>query len=118
MKIDKFSFGSIVVDGKKHRRDLVFFPDGTVQKRKGGIWMFGGHNIGKEEIEALCKSRPEQIIVGLGTSSAAHLAPEAERYASEAKIELNALPSAEAVQRLNQLVEQGKKVAALIHITC
>lgn len=80
--------------------------------------MFGSHNVDKEEIEALCKSQPELIIVGLGTSSQAHLAPEAERYASEAEIELDILPSADAVQRLNQLVEQGKKVAAIIHITC
>ena len=118
VKVDKFSFGSIVVDGKRYHRDLLFFPDGTVQERKGGICIFGSHKIKREDIETLCLAEPEVVIVGLGTSSAAHLAPEVKRYASEAKMELDVLPSAKAVQRLNQLIEGGKKVAAIIHITC
>ena len=36
-KIDSFSFGSIVVEGRKYARDLLFLPDGSVKKRIGGI---------------------------------------------------------------------------------
>jgi hypothetical protein len=36
-KIDEFTFGSIVVEGKKYRRDVLIFADGTVKKRKGGL---------------------------------------------------------------------------------
>lgn len=35
-KIDELTFGSIVVEGKKYRRDVLIFADGTVKKRKGG----------------------------------------------------------------------------------
>ena len=55
-RIDEFSFGSIVIDGKKHRKDVLIFTDGTVKKRKGGFLMFGSHNIKKEEIEELAQS--------------------------------------------------------------
>ena len=35
-KIDELTFGSIVIGGKKHRRDVLIFADGTVKKRKAG----------------------------------------------------------------------------------
>jgi len=64
------------------------------------------------------KAGPGVVIVGTGTSAVAKLAPDAEIPAKEAAIELAVLPSKEAVERVNQLVEQGKRVSALIHITC
>ena len=117
-KIDSFSFGSIVVDGKKYRKDLIFLPDGTVKQRKGGFWMFGDHNIKREEIEELQKAGAESAIVGIGTSSKANVSPEAKEYAAETRMDLSILPSRDAVDKWNQLLGQGKKVAALIHITC
>jgi hypothetical protein len=30
-KIEKFSFGSIVIEGKKYRRDVLIFADGMVK---------------------------------------------------------------------------------------
>jgi len=36
-KIDKLSFGSIVIDGKKYSRDVLIFADGSKEK-KG--WLF------------------------------------------------------------------------------
>jgi hypothetical protein len=117
-KIDSFSFGSIVVDGKKYRKDLIFLPDGTVKQREGGFWMFGSHDIKKEEIEELSRAGAESAIVGIGTSSRASVSDKAKKYAQETNLDLSILPSHEAVEKLNELVDQGKKVAALIHITC
>ena len=36
-KIDELILGSIAVEGKKYRRDILIFADGTVKKRKGGL---------------------------------------------------------------------------------
>lgn len=117
-KIDSFSFGSIVVDGKKYRRDLIFLPDGTIKRRKGGFWMFGDHNITKEEIEELFQSGAEVALIGIGTSSRALVSDEAKKYFEETNLDLSILPSTDAVGKWNQMLDQGKKVAALIHITC
>lgn len=117
-KIDSFSFGSIVVEGKKYGRDVMFFPDGSVKKRKGGFWKFGSHAIKKGEIEELVETSPDVVIVGTGTDAKARLEPDAESRARQAKAELVILPSFQAVERLNQLVDEGKRAAALIHITC
>ena len=117
-KVDSFSFGSIVIDGKKYGRDILVFPDGTVRQRKGGFWRFGSHAIKREEIEELVKAKPEVVVVGTGTSAKARLARDAELWAKEAKVELMTAPSREAVDRVNRLLAEGKRVSALIHITC
>ena len=117
-KIDGLTFGSIVVEGKKYCRDVLIFADGTVKKRKGGFLMFGSHKIKKRELEELSQGQPETIIVGTGTNGAAYIAPEAESWAKGKNLNLLAQPSYDAVARLNELAEQKKKAAALIHITC
>jgi len=117
-KIDKLTFGSIVVEGKKYHRDVLIFADGTVKKRKGGFLMFGSHKIKKQELEELSQGQPETIIIGTGTNGAAHIAPEAESWAKGKNLSLLIQPSYDAIARLNELGEQKKKVAALIHITC
>ena len=117
-KIEKFSFGSIVIEGKKYRRDVLIFADGTVKKRKGGFLMFGNHKIKKKEIEELIRGQPETIIVGTGTDSVAKIAPDIESWAQERNLILLVQPSYDAVAKLNELSGQKKKVAALIHITC
>ena len=118
VKIDELTFGSIVVDGKKYRRDILILADGTVKKRKGGFLMFGRHEIKKRELEELSQGQPETIIVDTGTSGAAHVAREAESWAKGENLSLMVQPSNDAVAKVNELAEQKKKVAALIHITC
>ena len=80
--------------------------------------MFGSHNIRREEIEKLAQAQPEAIIVGTGTNGKASLAPDVENWAKKKNLNLIVQPSYDAVAKLNELIEQGKKVAALIHITC
>jgi len=115
-KIERLSFGTIVVDGKKYHRDVIICADGAVKQRKGGIWRFGSHSVKKEEIEELKDA--EIVVIGLGTRSKAHLSDSARDYAQETNMQLLLLPSYEAVNRLNQLLEEGKTATALFHITC
>lgn len=76
------------------------------------------HSIEKREIAELVKAGAEVAVAGKGTSGKAHLSAEAEDYAKGANLKLLALPSPEAVKKLNQLVEQGERVGAILHITC
>jgi len=66
----------------------------------------------------LSQGQPEIIIIGTGTNGAACVAPEAESWVKGKNLISVVQPSYDAVARLNELVEQRKKVAALIHITC
>ncbi len=121
MKIDSFSFGSIAVDGRKYKCDVLIHADGSTEKRKGGLLMFGSHRITKENVERLIhgKTKPDLIIIGLGTASAARVDEDAKKLALDQKIDLIELPSKEAVEKLNKEWEsKDRKVAALIHVTC
>jgi hypothetical protein len=107
-----------VINGKKYRKDVLIFADGTLKNRKGGFLMFGSHEIKRQELEQLSRGQPEIIVVGTGTDGAAHITTEAEDWAKSNDVTLLVQPSYDAIVRLNELAEQKKKVAALIHITC
>ncbi|MGB3128881.1 MAG: MTH938/NDUFAF3 family protein [Dehalococcoidia bacterium] len=118
VRIESLSFGSITVGGKRYRRDVILLPDGTVKQRKGGFWIFGSHSFKKNEIEELSRAGAEEIMIRTGTNSKAGLSNEAKSYVGQAQLQLYTLPSHEAVPEFNHLVDLGKKVAAIIHITC
>jgi hypothetical protein len=117
-KIDGFNFGFIVVDEKQYDHDIVILPDGTVKERTPGKGRLGSHSITRSEIEALIHEQPDVILVGTGVQGMARLAHDAEHYLMEPDFNLTMLTSPEIVKKYNQHVEDGEKVAALIHITC
>ena len=117
-EVNSFKFGSIVLDGKKYSRDVFLYPDGGVRKRKGGFWKFGSHTIKREEIEELVKAAPDVLIVGTGTDGIAKLNPDTDAFLKDSGVESVVVTSQEAVDRFNELSAQGKRPAALIHITC
>lgn len=117
-EIDSFRFGAIVINGKKHKHDVLIFPDGTVLERKRGFWRLGSHSIKKEEVGELIEANPDAVVIGTGAWSRAKLDSGAESALRKAKMEMITLPSSEAVQKYNEQVREGKRVAALVHITC
>ena len=59
----------------------------------------------------------DKLSFGSSTSAKANLASDVGDWAKEKNLSLIIQPSYEAITKLNELVEQGKKVAVLIHIT-
>ena len=117
-RIDSFNFGFIVVDGKQYAYDVVILPDSTVRERERGKGRVGSHSITRREIETICEFQPDVIMVGTGESELLTLSADAREYVEEADLTLFRMPSSQAVKRFNQLTEEGRRVAALIHITC
>lgn len=118
-KINRFNFGFIVIDGKQYAYDVLILPDGTVKERQPGKGRLGSHAIIGSEIEHLYRAQPDVILIGTGTSGMARLSREAEKvYLKQPESNLMVVPSPQAVEKFNQLIDEGKRVAALIHITC
>jgi hypothetical protein len=117
-KITSFNLGFIVVDGKQYICDIVILPDGTVKEREPGRGRLGSHKITVEEIEHLQTAQPDIILIGTGTNSMAKLTEDAKIFRQQPDSNLEVLPSPQAVEKFNQLISEGKRVAALFHITC
>jgi hypothetical protein len=117
-KIDSFNFGFIVVDNKQYAYDVIILPDGTVKERDSRKGRLGSHSIARSEIEALTRLEPDMILIGTGVEGMARLAHDAEFYLLKPDLNLTLLPSPQIVKKYNQYIDDGEKVAALIHVTC
>jgi hypothetical protein len=117
-KIDSCNFGFIVVDEKQYVQDIIILPDGTVKERSSGKGRLGSHTISRSELETLIKESPDVILIGTGFQGMAKLARDAEFYKTEPDLDIMLERSPEAVKKFNRHVEDGEKVAALIHVTC
>ena len=80
--------------------------------------MFGSHVFKRKEFEELHKRGAEVLVIGTGTSGVAEAAEEAREFAERKKIEVIELPSVEAIKKFNELVAEGRKVGAIVHVTC
>jgi len=115
MRFEKFSFGSIRIDGVTYEHDVVI-DCGKVRERKKKPSKkfrdeFGHTPVSVEEkIPWQCR----RLIIGTGTG-ALPVMDDVRREARRRKIALLVLPTTEAIQALNKHPE---KVNAILHVTC
>ena len=115
MRFQKFSFGSIRIDGITHEHDVVI-DRGKVRKRKKRPSKkfreaFGHTPISvEEEIPWQCK----RLVIGTGTG-ALPVMEEVKKEATRRKIKLVILPTQKAIKELKQ-APAGTN--AILHVTC
>lgn len=80
--------------------------------------VFGSHVFKRKEFEELHQRGAEVLVIGTGTSGVAEAAEEAREFAERKKIEVIELPSVEAIRKFNEFVAEGRKVGAIVHVTC
>ena len=115
MRFEGFSFGCIRIDGVTYHHDLVI-DRGEVRKRKKKHSKefrdaFGHTPLSmKEKIPWNCR----RLVVGTGTG-ALPVMEEVKREAKQRKIELLILPTARAIE----VLEDGNEdTNAVLHLTC
>src|SRR5258708_4820781 len=115
MRFEKFSFGSIRIDGVTYKHDVVI-DRGEVYKRKKKPSKpfraaFGHTPVSAEEkIPWKC----QRLVIGSGTG-ALPVMEEVRREARRRKIKLLVLPTTEAIDELKQ---HPDKTNAILHVTC
>jgi hypothetical protein len=115
MRFESFSFGSIRIDGVTYDHDVVIDRGSVRKRRKGPSRRFRdayGHTPVsiEEEIPWHCR----RLVIGTGTG-ALPVMDEVKREASRRDIEIEILPTARAVELLNQ---QPADTNAILHVTC
>ena len=112
--IDRFAFGSMVIDGHSYRSDLIIFPDGRVQDS----WRrLQGHILAKQDIATLVESKPVMIIAGAGVNGRMRPEPELERFLFQKNIRFMIGPNSQAVAWYNNDCKD-QNVGACFHLTC
>ena len=115
MRFQKYSFGSIRIDGITYERDVVI-DHGNVRKRKKKPSkkfrdQFGHTPVSVEEdIPWKCR----RLIIGTGTG-ALPVMDSVKREAIRRKIELLVVPTADAIETLKKHPDDTN---AILHVTC
>jgi len=64
------------------------------------------------------QEKPEIIIIGTGQFGIVRVPLESEKLAKEQDIEVVKARTQQAVRIFNEAMKQGKRVSAVIHVTC
>ena len=115
MRFDDLSFGSIRIDGVTYSYDVVIDRGEIRKRKKKPSKQFRdafGHtplSVG-EKIPWKCR----RLVIGTG-GGALPVMPEVQREAKRRKVELLIVPTAEAIQALQ---DEPADSNAILHVTC
>ena len=116
MRIDRFAFGTIRIDGKIYERDVVIDRGGVRPRKKKPSKHFRDEYAHtplsvEEEIPWKCS----RLIIGTGAHGALPVMPAVLEEASRRGIEVIAMRTDKAVELLR---DADSKTNAVLHITC
>src|SRR5438128_12439215 len=116
MRIDRFTFGSVRIDGETYAHDVVIDRDRLRKRRKKPSKPFRG-TFGRtplsveEDIPWNCR----RLVVGTGAEGALPVMEEVKRAAARRKVELLILPTRDAIRELQT---EPSVTNAILHVTC
>jgi hypothetical protein len=110
--IDGYSFGRVTIDGREETHDVIVLPERVVRD----WWRKEGHGLVLEDLEEVLDDLPERLVVGTGAYGRMRPDPGALETLRARGVDVEVLPTADAVQRYAQL--DPKMTAAALHLTC
>jgi hypothetical protein len=113
MKIEHYSFGKIIIDGKTYTSDVIIYPE----KVDSSWWRKQGHFLHIDDLKDVIAEKPELLIVGTGNSGVMVVPEETISYIKSKGIEVKIARTDEAVKLFNSFQKEKRTIAAL-HLTC
>ena len=116
MRFDRFSFGSLQIDGSTYEHDVVI-DHGEIRKRKKRPSKKFRDDFGHTplSVEEDIPWRCHRLVVGTGAYGRLPVMKEVKREAKCRKITLLILPTIKAIKALQQDPEDTN---AILHVTC
>ena len=111
MKVDSYSFGEIVIDGKRYTSDVIVF-----KYRVKSWWRKEGHRLQVEDIKNVLEEKPDILIVGTGAYGVMKIDDEVREKLREERIKLIEENSKQACEEFNKIKDEN--VVLAIHLTC
>ena len=111
-RVEGYRFGRVVVDGGEQTRDVIVLPNRIVTN----WWRADGHKLVLTDLDGVLDELPGHLLVGTGAYGRLRPDPETLERLRARGIEVEAMPTDEAVRRYGEL-DSGQTAAAL-HLTC
>jgi hypothetical protein len=110
--LQSYGFGRVTIDGREETRDVIVLPDRVVRD----WWRMDGHRLVLDDLDDVLDELPERLVVGTGAYG--QMRPDSGTLETlrARGIEVEVLPTGEAVERYAQL--DPRQTAAALHLTC
>lgn len=113
MKITRYSFGKVIVDGHVYTTDVIIYPDHI----DSSWWRKEGHCLFVEDINKAIMMRPAVLIIGTGYAGSMTVPEETREWIRSKGIEVQVMRTEKAIELFNNICED-KRVVAALHLTC
>jgi hypothetical protein len=113
MRIEHYSFGKIVIDGKTYTSDVIIYP-GRVDS---SWWRKEGHYLQAADLSDIIEARPDILIIGSGFWGVMTVPPETVGFLASKGIETRVERTDKAAELFNSMGD-GNTVIAALHLTC
>jgi len=117
-RIERLTWGRIRLDDGSAYKDAKLFPGGS----RAWDWNETGtcHSLGIQpaDVQQLIDHGADVIVLSKGIYERLQVCPETLQTLEDQGIEVHVLQTEAAVERYNQLIDEGRAVGALIHSTC
>src|SRR5437667_2185975 len=111
-RLEEYRFGHLVVDGEEQTRDVIVLPERVLTN----WWRADGHRLVLADLDHVLDELPERLVVGTGAYGQMRPDPETIDQLRQRGVEVEALPTDEAVRRYGEL--DPRRAAAALHLTC
>jgi hypothetical protein len=114
MQITHYTFGKITIDGKTYRSDVII----TSNNVKDNWWRKEGHNLAIADLDNILDANPEVVIIGSGYYGRMQVPEVTREFLKEKGIQVEVVPTSDAVEKFNQLQQECARIVAVLHLTC
>jgi hypothetical protein len=111
-RIEGYRFGHVVVDGREETSDVIVLPGRVVRNWRRR----DGHSLVLEDLDDVLDELPDRLVIGTGADGRLHPDPVTLELLRGRGVDVEALPTDEAVRRYGEL--DPAATAAALHLTC
>jgi hypothetical protein len=111
-RIVDYRVGHVVVDGEAQAHDVIVLPERVLSD----WWRADGHRLVLADLDDVIEELPERLVVGTGAYGQMRPDPETLEELRQRGVDVEALPTDEAVRRYGEL--DPRRTAAALHLTC
>ena len=112
--IESYSFGQILINGKKYNSDPIIFKDHIY----GSWWRKEGHNLCIDDIKEIIDKKPDTLIIGTGYYGLMKVPEELIEHIKLSGIkQVIVKKTGDACNEYNKLCKK-KNIVAAFHLTC